>query len=206
MAYITKDKIEVEAVKIPIDFLKEGKLNLKEKGLYIHICSLPENWNYSILGMSRICADGVDAIRSAQRKLVEKGFITISPQEIKNGYKQYKHVDVLDKTYETEKNYVLIPLYLCKGLPSADIGKIKKDKSSLTLSELALWAILYSLAPGWKYTDTDVAKIFGGNSGQIRNARAGLIRKGYITVTKHSHLPNGQYVADDYHLNVTSSV
>ena len=55
MAYITKDKIEVEAVKIPIDFLKEGKLNLKEKGLYIHICSLPENWNYSMLGTSRVC-------------------------------------------------------------------------------------------------------------------------------------------------------
>jgi len=40
-------------------------LSLKAKGLLSQILSLPENWDYTLTGLSRINRESVDAIRTA---------------------------------------------------------------------------------------------------------------------------------------------
>lgn len=56
--------------------LKNEKLSLKAKGLLSQMLSLPENWDYTLAGLSRINKESVGAIRTAVWELEEAGYIT----------------------------------------------------------------------------------------------------------------------------------
>ena len=45
--------------------LRNGKLSLKAKGLLSMMLSLPEDWDYTLKGLSLINRESVDAIRTA---------------------------------------------------------------------------------------------------------------------------------------------
>jgi hypothetical protein len=55
--------------------LRDKRLSLKSRGLLSLMLSLPENWNYTSSGLSAICKDGKEAIRSAIRELEEAKYI-----------------------------------------------------------------------------------------------------------------------------------
>jgi len=55
--------------------LRNKSLSLKSKGLLSLILSLPENWNYSVRGLSAICKEGVESISSALRELEDTGYL-----------------------------------------------------------------------------------------------------------------------------------
>ena len=55
--------------------LREKDMSLKAKGLLTLIFSLPDNWDYTIEGLSKITKDGVDSIRSAIHELEQFGYI-----------------------------------------------------------------------------------------------------------------------------------
>ena len=42
--------------------LRDKKLSLKAKGLLSLILSLPEDWDYTLKGLSYFCKEGVDAV------------------------------------------------------------------------------------------------------------------------------------------------
>ena len=56
--------------------LRNPDLTLKAKGLLSHMLSLPENWDYTLKGLSCICRENVDAIRTAVWELEKAGYIT----------------------------------------------------------------------------------------------------------------------------------
>ena len=58
--------------------LRNAALSLKAKGLLSQILSLPENWDYTLAGLSRINREKIDAIREAVRELEKTGYITRS--------------------------------------------------------------------------------------------------------------------------------
>ena len=54
----------------------EGKrLTLKAKGLMSVMLSLPENWDYTLRGLSAISKEGVDAISEAVKELERSGYV-----------------------------------------------------------------------------------------------------------------------------------
>lgn len=55
--------------------LRDGNLSLKSKGLLSMMLSLPEDWNYTTRGLTKICKEGVDAIGGALRELEKAGCI-----------------------------------------------------------------------------------------------------------------------------------
>lgn len=55
--------------------LKNSNLTLKAKGLLSLMLSLPEEWDYSLRGLSSICREGVDSIRTALHELEAEGYI-----------------------------------------------------------------------------------------------------------------------------------
>ncbi|MBC6679546.1 DUF6017 domain-containing protein [Zhenpiania hominis] len=55
--------------------LKNQTLSLKAKGLLSLMLSLPDTWDYTLRGLSVICKDGVDGIRTAVKELEEQGYI-----------------------------------------------------------------------------------------------------------------------------------
>lgn len=56
--------------------LKDRKLSLKAKGLLSVILSLPPEWDYTVKGLAKIVADGVDSVRTAVKELESFGYIT----------------------------------------------------------------------------------------------------------------------------------
>lgn len=61
--------------------LKNKELTLKAKGLLSVILSLPEDWDYTLKGLSHINREGVDAIREAVRELERAGYVQRQPEQ-----------------------------------------------------------------------------------------------------------------------------
>ena len=55
--------------------LRDKRLSLKAKGLLSQMLSLPENWDYTLSGLSFINRESKDAIRSAINELEQCGYI-----------------------------------------------------------------------------------------------------------------------------------
>lgn len=71
--------------------LKDKRLSLKAKGLMSVILSLPEDWRYSIRGLSQICQEGAYSIRNAIRELESCGYVERRNVNI-NGKLEVKYV------------------------------------------------------------------------------------------------------------------
>ncbi|AVM69202.1 helix-turn-helix domain-containing protein [Lachnospiraceae bacterium oral taxon 500] len=56
--------------------LRNKELTLKAKGLLSQMLSLPENWDYTLAGLSHINKESIDAIRTAVLELEKAGYIT----------------------------------------------------------------------------------------------------------------------------------
>lgn len=56
--------------------LRNPDLSLKAKGLLSQMLSLPEEWDYTLKGLSHINKEGIDAIREAVRELERAGYVT----------------------------------------------------------------------------------------------------------------------------------
>ena len=54
---------------------KEKDMSLKAKGLLSLILSLPEEWDYTLAGLSMLCRDGKDSVRTALSELEEFGYV-----------------------------------------------------------------------------------------------------------------------------------
>ena len=65
--------------------LRNANLSLKAKGLLSQMLSLPEEWDYTLKGLSKINREGVDAIREAIRELEREGYITRTRVRNKKG-------------------------------------------------------------------------------------------------------------------------
>ena len=55
--------------------LRDMSLSLKAKGLLSLMLSLPENWDYTMKGLARICKDGIDSISGGIRELEAHGYL-----------------------------------------------------------------------------------------------------------------------------------
>lgn len=56
--------------------LRNKELSLKTKGLLSQMLSLPEDWDYTLAGLSHINRESIDAIRTAVWELEKAGYIT----------------------------------------------------------------------------------------------------------------------------------
>lgn len=55
--------------------LRNSNLSLKAKGLYAYMWSLPEDWDYSVSGLTKVLKEGRDAINEALKELEREGYL-----------------------------------------------------------------------------------------------------------------------------------
>ena len=60
--------------------LRNKELSLKAKGLLSQMLSLPEDWDYTLAGLSLINREKIDAIREAVRELENAGYMAETVQ------------------------------------------------------------------------------------------------------------------------------
>ncbi|MDY5627665.1 MAG: helix-turn-helix domain-containing protein, partial [Clostridia bacterium] len=65
--------------------LRNKELSLKAKGLLSQMLSLPEDWDYTLEGLSKINKEKVDAIRTAVIELEKQGYIKRHQTRDENG-------------------------------------------------------------------------------------------------------------------------
>lgn len=132
--------------------LRNKELSLKAKGLLSQMLSLPEDWDYTLAGLSLINREKIDAIREAVRELENAGYIQRSRERDEKGrlrgttyviYEQPPKLDLptLEKptldnpTLEKpmlEKPTLENPTQLNKDIQRTDLPK--KEKSNTDLS------------------------------------------------------------------------
>ena len=65
--------------------LRNRGLTLKAKGLLSQMLSLPDNWDYTLAGLSHINREKIDAIREAVQELEKAGYIVRSSERDEKG-------------------------------------------------------------------------------------------------------------------------
>jgi hypothetical protein len=80
--------------------LRDKNLSLKTIGLLSLILSLPEDWDYSQVGLAAICKDGEDSIRSGLKELEKYGYLERERERDENGHMR----GVIYHIYEVPKH------------------------------------------------------------------------------------------------------
>ena len=70
--------------------LQNRDLSLKAKGLLTLMLSLPNNWDYSVMGLVALSKDGRDSVMSTLSELSDNGYISI--ESFRNGKGQYESI------------------------------------------------------------------------------------------------------------------
>ena len=119
--------------------LRNKELSLKAKGLLSQMLSLPEDWDYTLAGLSRINREKIDAIREAVRELEKAGYIVRSRERDEKGrlrgadYIIYEQPQPPVLDLPTLENPTLDnPTQLNKDISRTDLSK--KEKSNTDLS------------------------------------------------------------------------
>ena len=90
--------------------LRNQSLTLKAKGLLSQMLSLPENWDYTLKGLSLINLEKVDAIRTAVLELEKNGYIVRNQTRDEKGRMSYVEFTILEEPYtKTPMNKELSP-------------------------------------------------------------------------------------------------
>jgi len=115
--------------------LRNKELSLKAKGLLSQMLSLPEDWDYTLAGLSFINREKIDAIREAVKELERAGYIVRSRERDEKGrlrgadyviFEQPQTPPVSD--LPTLEN----PTQLNKDIQKTNLPK--KEKSNIDLS------------------------------------------------------------------------
>ena len=73
---ILKNKTQGNYTIVSNGILKDQSLSLKDRGLIITLLSLPDNWAFTINGLSKIIPDGKDSIKNSLKHLEELGYVS----------------------------------------------------------------------------------------------------------------------------------
>jgi len=127
--------------------LQSRNLSLKAIGLLSKVFSLPDGWDYSIVGLTCICKENETAIKSALNELKEWGYLTVTklmPSETKSGrieyvydFYEYSEKDTLSresssiqKAHTKKQEVDFLPL------ETSEITSIKQEVENLPLEIL----------------------------------------------------------------------
>ena len=92
-------------VKIPNDLVDDPTISWKAKGLFCHMASKPDTWNFTVRSLATKFPDGKSAIFAALNELKERGWITFNRRA--NGQGKYKLQTSLEP--ESDNQYEAMP-------------------------------------------------------------------------------------------------
>ena len=112
--------------------LRNKELTLKAKGLLSQMLSLPEDWDYTLAGLSYINREKIDAIREAVRELERTGYIQRSRERDKKGRLRGADYIIYEQPPNLDLPTLENPMQLNKDIQKTDLSK--KEKSNTDLS------------------------------------------------------------------------
>lgn len=89
--------------------LRDKSLSLKACGLLSKILSLPDNWNYSVAGLSAICKEGKASVASAINELIAAGYIVRSRERSRDGRMSHVVYNIFEEPQTRQEEHELTP-------------------------------------------------------------------------------------------------
>ena len=80
----------IDFTTVSTHHLRNKELSLKAKGLLTLMLSLPEDWDYSVMGLAALSKDGKDAVMSTLNELSTAGYVNV--ESYRNDKGQYESV------------------------------------------------------------------------------------------------------------------
>lgn len=102
--------------------LQDSNLSLKAKGLLTLMLSLPENWDYSVKGLEKICIETKNTINNILKELETNGYLT-RKMIFNNG-----KISDWEYTIYEEKQYLKNEDIENEDIKNCDVNKITKEQ------------------------------------------------------------------------------
>ena len=114
--------------------LRNKELSLKAKGLLSQMLSLPEDWDYTLAGLSLINRESIDAIRTAVWELEKAGYITRRQGRDEKGKMTAIEYTIYEQPQPPALDCPVLenPTQLNKDIQKTNLSK--KEKSNTDLS------------------------------------------------------------------------
>lgn len=90
------------------EHLKDKSLSLKAKGLLSIMLSLPDNWTYSINGLTSLCKESEKTIRTILNELKTFNYLKVTKERTEKGTFAYIY-DIYEGTTSGKKPQVVLP-------------------------------------------------------------------------------------------------
>lgn len=82
---VFKNKTQGQYVNVFRDILTNNALSLRDRGMVVTLLSLPDNWDFSVAGLSKIIPDGKSAIRASLTSLEKLGYLSREQERMERG-------------------------------------------------------------------------------------------------------------------------
>ena len=106
--------------------LRNKELTLKAKGLLSQMLSLPENWDYTLAGLSHIKREKIDAIREVVKELEQVGYIVRSQTRDEKGRLRGADYVIYEQPPASDLPTLENPTQLNKDIQKTDLSKKEK--------------------------------------------------------------------------------
>ena len=101
---VLKNKTQGQFVIINIEVFQNEELSVKERGLLCTLLSLPDNWDFTIRGLTRILPDGKAALGNILQTLEEKGYLYREQSRCDGGEYSRNVIEVFDHPEKMGEN------------------------------------------------------------------------------------------------------
>ncbi len=114
--------------------LRDKTISFKAKGLLSLMLSLPEDWDYTLAGLTRISLEGKDAIRAAVVELEKAGYVTRSRVRNEKGHLQGTEYVIRERPVFSAQPALEEPA--SENPTLEDTTQLNRDKNKITDSQI----------------------------------------------------------------------
>jgi hypothetical protein len=116
---------------VPNELLNNPDISFKAKGLYAYLNSKPDNWDFSVEGISAQVKEGIDSVRAGIHELEKSGYLRRIKYQNEKGYWEVDYMlfesPVQDEAYQGKSNEGEHPKQYKKEYTKKEF--IKKDNN-----------------------------------------------------------------------------
>lgn len=182
---------------------KNEKLSLKAKGLLSLTLSLPSTWNYTVKGLSAICADGIESISSGIKELETHKYISRERTRNAKGQLVTTHYNIYEQPIDySPTSNIPVNDYQCKVKVNKDFSIISNHHlrdTLLSLKAKGLLSLMLSLPSTWDFTVQGLTNLCTDSISSVTSAVKELENKQYI-IRKRIRNEKGQLTNSEYYI------
>ena len=130
--------------------LRDKRLSFKAKGLMSFMLSLPDDWDYTVNGLSTFATDGRDGVRASLRELEGTGYLRLRQSRSSGRFNKMEYT-LTEKPF-TEKPITESPITENPTLLSTKVLNTKEKKKENGGNVSSLSPILEEIKTKWEGT------------------------------------------------------